>query len=616
MKVILFCTLWMMIVEVSFSQKSIVFAEDDNLDKGDISQYSEVYKDKTKSLTLEAIQTKIFTPFKKNILDTISYSDVCWLKFKIINKKVDTIHLTVNLQKQFFLDLYQVRLNKVIRSEKGGGFSQSFTSSSAYSLPISILPQDSCQIFIRVVFDTFHLQHKLLFLKLFSTKTAILLKNEAFSNQIPLFLMYFLTICFLLFGLFYGFLQFYSYQDKAILYYLIVIIPSLLIVLRVAELNLDFKILPNSMPLLHPFQLTLELVLACGYLLFFSTMFDLRTQKPRLYQISRILLAIYILLFIGFTFGTFLVLHQRIVFRHSFSVLGATTIFILLSTTGIVLSLLKTSNSYKKYIIYGYFFMFLGYAIMFFINRIRYDFSYNFWNIPSVYMCIGTTIELLFFMLALSQKGRFLEKEALMKGQINERQRVASELHNNVNSILASVKVSLQTIQPQTDKENKMYENVLKMMDNATREVRKISHNMLPVELEKEGLEHALQALVIRLNLGKQTQFELNLNGFEQNTTRRKMDAAIAFNLYTICLELCQNIQKHAEATQAQIEIQTTGNQLIMFVSDNGKGFDKNKVIEGMGLKNIRHRAKSIGADLRVQSEISEGTTVYLILKT
>ncbi len=340
-------------------------------------------------------------------------------------------------------------------------------------------------------------------------------------------------------------------------------------------------------------------------------MFDLRTQKMRLYKVSKILLAIYSLLLIGFTFATVQIIHQRIVFKNSFNVLGATTIFILISTTGFVFSLLKTNDSYKKYIIYGYFFIFLGYTIMFYINRTLYDFSYNFWGTPSVYMCIGTMLELLFFMFALSQKGRFLEKEALIKGQIHERERVASELHNNVNSILASVKVSVQTIQPQTIKENQVYENVLKMIDNATREVRKISHNMLPVELEKEGMGHALQALIIRLNLGGQTQFELNINEFD-----RKIDSEIAFNLYTICLELCQNIQKHAEATQAQIEVQITNNQLIMFISDNGKGFDKNKIIEGMGLKNIRHRAKSIGADLHVKSQIGEGTTVYLILKT
>ncbi len=49
----------------------------------------------------------------------------------------------------------------------------------------------------------------------------------------------------------------------------------------------------------------------------------------------------------------------------------------------------------------------------------------------------------------------------------------------------------------------------------------------------------------------------------------------------------------------------------MMFVWDNGKGFQKDKVIEGMGLKNIRHRAKSIGADLQVQS-LDDGTTFYL----
>ena len=66
-----------------------------------------------------------------------------------------------------------------------------------------------------------------------------------------------------------------------------------------------------------------------------------------------------------------------------------------------------------------------------------------------------------------------------------------------------------------------------------------------------------------------------------------------------ICLELCQNIIKHAEATKAKIEFEMIGGnkdkpqQLVMFVWDNGKGFEKEKIVEGMGLKNIRHRANA-----------------------
>lgn len=198
---------------------------------------------------------------------------------------------------------------------------------------------------------------------------------------------------------------------------------------------------------------------------------------------------------------------------------------------------------------------------------------------------------------------------ALLKGQTIERKRVATELHDNVNSILASVKVSLETIEPQNNKETQTYRNLIKMVENATREVRHISHNMLPVELEKEGLAHALVSLVMRLNLGGKTLFELDLSGL-----KTELPSEIKFNLYVICLELCQNIQKHAEATKAQIDFEQSPTHLIMFVSDNGKGIEKEKVQEGLGMKNVSHRAKSIGADLHIQSQPNEGTIVYLKL--
>jgi len=209
---------------------------------------------------------------------------------------------------------------------------------------------------------------------------------------------------------------------------------------------------------------------------------------------------------------------------------------------------------------------------------------------------------------ALSQKNREIT-EATLRGQTTERKRVATELHDNVNSILASVKASLQTLSPNDEKEHKTFENVMNMVESATQEVRHISHNMLPTELEKEGLENALQALIIRLNLAQRAQFNLCFNGIIPPT-----NADVAFNLYAICAELCHNIQKHAEATEARIEFEENEGKVALFVSDNGKGFDKTQLTAGMGLKNVYHRAKAIGAELRVQSHLGEGTTFYLIL--
>ncbi len=198
---------------------------------------------------------------------------------------------------------------------------------------------------------------------------------------------------------------------------------------------------------------------------------------------------------------------------------------------------------------------------------------------------------------------------ALEKGQIIERKRIAGELHDSVNSILASVKMGLQVIQPATAKDAKLHNDVLKMVDNATREVRQISHNLLPAELEKQGFGQALRNLVNRLNLAEQTVFQ-----FQEEGPVNGLSPDVAFNLYSICLELCQNIQKHSEARNACIEIRQTASHLLMFVSDDGKGFEVKAHTGGIGLKNVRHRAQSIGAVLKIQSNASEGTMVYLKL--
>ena len=238
-------------------------------------------------------------------------------------------------------------------------------------------------------------------------------------------------------------------------------------------------------------------------------------------------------------------------------------------------------------------------------------------RIPPFYICLGTVLEFLFFMTALNHRIKLIEIESLIKGQALERKRVSEDLHNNINSLLASIKIAIQSIIPE-QKQEAIHQNLIKMIDNATKEVRNVSQNMVPSELEKKGLEAALNTLIMRLNIGNNIKFELNTEQLNS-----PLDADISFQLYMVCTELCQNIVKHSGASQAGIEVETTWEDtenspkpkhfLYLFVWDNGRGFEKEKVEGGMGFKNIKHRAEAIGAEYKVISQDS-GSTFFLKL--
>ena len=194
-------------------------------------------------------------------------------------------------------------------------------------------------------------------------------------------------------------------------------------------------------------------------------------------------------------------------------------------------------------------------------------------------------------------------KEAMQKGQTIERKRMAADLHDNLGSLLTAINVSLDNISPEhlTEREQKIYSNILSMTENAYSEVRILSHNLMPEELEKEGLENALKRMIQKINMNQSIHFELIVNNLTyENKT-------FDLNIYAICLEFIQNIIKHSKATESKISLFEKANTLWLEVRDNGIGIHENQS-KGIGLQNIQSRLENMGGELVIDSENDKGT--------
>jgi len=199
--------------------------------------------------------------------------------------------------------------------------------------------------------------------------------------------------------------------------------------------------------------------------------------------------------------------------------------------------------------------------------------------------------------------------DAHFKGQHFERKRVATELHDNLSSLLAATKLSIQVLDPSAlpPGEQKLFQSVLDMMDTACNEVRYIAHNMMPVNLERQGLPAALESLLAKLNQTGIINFELtNID------PRLALDKVTAFNIYSICLECCNNILRHSRATRAAIIFKATEKELHLLISDNGKGIPDTKK-DGMGIRNVNERIESLRGNLEVQTS-AEGTSFWFTI--
>jgi signal transduction histidine kinase len=199
-------------------------------------------------------------------------------------------------------------------------------------------------------------------------------------------------------------------------------------------------------------------------------------------------------------------------------------------------------------------------------------------------------------------------KNAMIQGQTIERKRVAAELHDNLGGTLASLNWYLYGIDKKvlSTEEQKIYERVHQMVGSAYKEVRSLSHNLMPAELEEFGLVVALSRLVDKLNDNKMIEFKFT-DSFED----RRLSGQEEFELYSIILELTNNILKHSGANRASIELSENPKSIFLVVSDNGTGIP-GQVKQGMGLGNVQNRVQTLSGKIDISAREGKGTMIEI----
>ncbi len=202
-----------------------------------------------------------------------------------------------------------------------------------------------------------------------------------------------------------------------------------------------------------------------------------------------------------------------------------------------------------------------------------------------------------------------ISQEATFKGEQNERSRIASELHDNVNSKIAAIKWQLESIIPTDQQNQKVLKSSIDLIESTYQDVRQISHNLVPLELEEVGLEKAVESLVYKLNETGDIQFEVNYAQRLPNVLKSK-----AYPIYNITLELINNILRHAKASNAVVTIEQKDTDIKLVVEDDGQGYDQSREEKGFGLNSIQERVKSLRGNLNVESIIGKGTRVEILI--
>jgi len=211
---------------------------------------------------------------------------------------------------------------------------------------------------------------------------------------------------------------------------------------------------------------------------------------------------------------------------------------------------------------------------------------------------------------SLQQQKEIQLLQALMQGEEKERSRIAKDLHDGVAGMLAAVKMQLSTDEEEL-KSLKGYNKALQLLNEATAEVRKTSHNLMPEVLLQHGLDKALRRYCTNIS-SEALQVHYYFIGEEQ----RYVDS-FELSVYRIVQELLNNIFKHSKATEASVQLSVQNNLLSISIEDNGIGFSKQpSQTGGMGLDSLKHRIHALNGNIEVNAETGGGVNAYLEFDT
>ncbi len=193
--------------------------------------------------------------------------------------------------------------------------------------------------------------------------------------------------------------------------------------------------------------------------------------------------------------------------------------------------------------------------------------------------------------------------ENTIQAQEKEREELGKELHDNINQILATVKMFLDIAKVNEGMRMDLVDRSHQNVSYAIEEIRKLSKTLVAPSLGDIGLFVALDELIDEINITKDIQVELD---YLENRDK-KLSASMELMLYRIVQEQLNNIIKYAKASHVVVSLQTEPSQLILSVSDNGIGFDPSTRAKGIGLRNIASRVEFHEGLLEIISSPGQG---------
>lgn len=209
---------------------------------------------------------------------------------------------------------------------------------------------------------------------------------------------------------------------------------------------------------------------------------------------------------------------------------------------------------------------------------------------------------------------RNIAMQAIIQTEESERRRIAQDLHDSVSQTMSAAKINLTMIGtelPFKDEDQRQrFDKVISLVDYGFREVRTISHNMMPWALHKTGLAQVVRQFINNIE-NDTIDIQFFSKGFDE-----PFNENIEIILYRVLQESVSNVMKHAAASRLDISLMREEQAISLTIEDNGRGFESAnpEAYKGMGLHNLQSRINFLSGKVEFDSQPGKGTLVSVYL--
>jgi len=248
------------------------------------------------------------------------------------------------------------------------------------------------------------------------------------------------------------------------------------------------------------------------------------------------------------------------------------------------------------------------------------------WTLRRTVALVGTLLTVLVITLLWvymlrrrldrQQAARLAFTRQILQGQESERQRIAVNLHDSLGQNLLVIKnqarLAMLSKVDEPDWQNRL-NKISEITSAAIEEVRQITSDLRPYQLDRLGLTQAIRASVSQTSENSPIQIAIYLDAMDGI-----FDKESEIHVYRIVQEALNNILKHSAATEAAVVVKNLPGFMSLSIRDNGCGFDANRAGSmfvrdiGYGLSGMRERSRILGGTLTIESHPAQGTSITI----